>query len=202
MREIICIISIVLIPVLLKGSAELDTWNRNTPGGNKFTHERCCTETNRTYNNNIACRKNNSNKYIIVNVKRWYFYKNCIIGEFWISTNDEKINYFIFSERTCEVEEFESESKFTERLKSRSLKPFIRRYYTESWGVFNRYGEFDDVISFFFLKVPILVIFSITVVVVFIRTKIDFKLRANKLILLLLLLIFVRWVLDVFPQSI
>jgi len=210
-KKISIFLFIVIIPLTMRASFEGDTWIRTTLGGNNFHHERCCHGNNRSYSYNISCSNKNKdttiikdkNGYIIQNLTKWYFYKKHIIGEYYpIKYNKRKLKYFIFDECSCKLREIETKQEFEDLLQKEKLKPLITRSYRESWGMLIRGDDtIADFLFFLIIKLPLLIIFLIVSVVTLVKNKMDFKLLKVKFFTIMSIILLIRCLLDLYPNS-
>ena len=149
------LILIAGIPILGK-CGELASWWQKTPNGNEI----CKEKWNDNYVIGIKCKilekESNQDGHMISNLKRWYFYKNFIIGE--LAEGGQK-KYFIFDETNCQEQEILTQNGFRNRIEALNLRPKIwTRWYSSNWGVFLTSGDYGEGMIFMLVKLPLLIL--------------------------------------------
>lgn len=178
---------------------EFGSWWQTTPEGNTIGKEKW----NDQYIIGIICTKRNNNhlKYghAVSNLKKWYFYKHHIIGEY---LENSKQRFFIFNESNCEASLFDTQQKFDKQILEKKLQPKLwTRWYEKNWGYIITTGDFGEGMFFLFVKIPLIILIIILIVVNLFRTKFDFTKITNRFSLLLLSLIALRILFDIFSDS-
>lgn len=190
--------SIILLIVLCKMNpgfaGGFSYWEQSTPGGNSIFYDKGLGLSCFAQQDHRPCE-----------LKRWYFFKNHIIGEYFIAKEgraaSERIGYFVVDEAHCAVETFREYDDFKRYLKGEQLAPrFWVRWYDDTWGFFTT-EEFGRQFGLMFL-IPILVVFYL-VLLAFVIFGDQFSLKAasTHLFLFLNALIGLRLLLDHYPQS-
>lgn len=105
-------------------------WWWQSPGGNEVCYESWGQEWILA----IKCKeepvKTDGYGFVIAYLKRFYFYKNHIVGEF---RQDSALHYFVFNETDCGVLVFTEKDVFKQHLKKAGLIPIIwTRWYDEN----------------------------------------------------------------------
>lgn len=73
----------------------------------------------------------------IYNVKKWYYYKDHIIGLTSISyhkTEEQKESYFILNELTGKIDTFQNAKEWRDSIRESELKPIYTRWYTNHFN--------------------------------------------------------------------
>ena len=210
MKQVINMTILILLMGIPKigNCAEFGSWWQKTPGNNEIANEKWrdnyiiginCKDLRMKQKYHGDIMRNDSGN-VISSLTKWHFYKNQIIGEF---NNKGKKGYFIFNESTCQKEVFEEELKFKNKLKALNLKPKIwTRWYKSNWGIIFTSGAFEEGFIFLFIKLPILIILSLTFLIGLVKTKFNFKHKFNVISSAAFLLVIARILLDFLPSSI
>ena len=190
------IISIIVILILHPApvfSGNFSFSRLKTPFGNTI-------EYSNSYS--IFCSNrlfDNWNKTEVRNIKKWYFYKKHIIGEY---ENGNRTSYFIFNDANGDVNTYEEKTKFDDTLKEQGLVPIIwnRQFDSFNGVIYNR----DDGFFRHFNETNCLIIgiFLFYVFNCLLITKFNLKKKINKVNTFILILIVIRVILDLVPYSI
>ncbi len=181
-------------------SSEYGSWWQQTPGGNTMAREK----SNSGYIIGIECNNvtvySDQNGHIITGLKKWFFYKNHIVG-FLQKSGQE--NYFIFSEVDCRIDLFDSQDLFYKELKSNKLMPFIwTRWHTKNYGlIITDSKNIGDHLFFVIIQMPLLIVFLLYFIIVLVKTKFNINRRLNKFNIVIIGCLFFRILLDLFPNS-
>lgn len=195
------IIFLLLVGITQNGKCgEFASWWQKTRYGNEICNEKCID----VYQIGIKCRDykvKGTDKcgHIVSNLKKWYFYKSKVVGEF---TNSDKTNYFIFDEVSCEILIFKDLLLYKNKLEELNLNPKIwTRWYESNWGEIFTSGDFAEDLDFIFFKFPVLIFVSICVAIGLVRTKFNLKHKFNVISLIITTIILGRILLDLWPNS-
>jgi len=194
MKMYFILILIFLVSFSSKAS-NLSSWLQETPFGNMIEYS-----GNGTYS--LFCENRsleNWRKTGVDNIGKWYFYKENIIGNYY---SGNKINWFIFNEKTVEVATFINELEFKLKLEQHRLIPILwTRWYSSSWGyiVNSNTGLLND-LNQSFINI-MLIVLTIYIVLSFFLTKFKLSRKINKVNILIVCILLLRIFLDVFPQS-
>lgn len=195
----ITILTILLLFTLSVGKcSEFSSWWQKTLYGNEICEEKW----NNEYVIGIKSKNKKENQYghIVTNLKRWYFYKNHIIGQ--LTEKDEQ-KYFIFNELNSDFFLFSSHREFKKKINELNLNPKLwSRWYSSNWGIIVSSRDFGDSLDFIFVTLPILILTLLIIIAGMVWTKFNLKHIFNKISLVILALIIGRILLDVLPQSI
>lgn len=131
----------------------------------------------------------------IEGLNRWYFYKGYIIGK-----KDSSEYYFAVNEKTAAIFTFPSEQEWDRFIETRNLRPsFWRRWYEKDWEYF------DDILFislvFFYVSVPLLILFFWIVYKSIKREKMSFKKPFTIALAIIVSFILANFLLEQFPQS-
>lgn len=202
--ELILILLCFQVPAKCGGYA---SWWQET----RYGSEICKEKGSNGYAIGIECRDHkrngvpqnmafHENGHLITNISRWYFYKNHIVGEI---TEEGQTRFFIFNEATCQSQLYQVQEEFDVRIREMRLKPILwTRWYEKNWGFFITDGHILDKLTFAYVKVPALIVFGIVMLIGLVRTNFRLGHVFNKATLIILVLIIMRFILDIFPGSI
>lgn len=159
-----------------------------SPNGNKFA------DITKDSENALILKETNER---INHVRKWYYYKDYIIGE----TYEKK--YFIVNELSNEIELFENNHTWLESISNNNLNP---KYWTRwtGFGGFSNIG--DDIILLVFFTFPI----SIPTIVFFLyriiskSNKGNLKIYSIEVIIILIVILYFSYIYlgRIYPQSI
>ncbi|MFM2269915.1 MAG: hypothetical protein RL757_3356, partial [Bacteroidota bacterium] len=163
----------------------LGDWEHQTPSGNMM----------RDNGSGITLTLNGKREDI--SIKKWYFYKNHIIG---FSNN----SFFIVNETKKEIYTFKTEEDWHDAIGQHNLKPWIwTRWYVDNWV------EMDAILTiilflflgFFIVMIPLTMLFFW----ILFKAITEENCRPSKpntaFLLSIFFLLFMRIMLDSFPQS-
>lgn len=172
-----------IISILSFGRIGLADWSAITPNDNEI-------------NNYTDCSLFLKDKTHLDALEKWYFYKDCIVGKF-----SEDKGYFVVNEITFKIDTFKNESDFKIFIKKNKLEPKLwTRYYDSNWIFFSYELLFAFVLGFF-ISIPLLLLYLFTLYKSIVKEKLNFSKPNTKISFGILLLIFIYWLLDKFPQS-
>lgn len=161
-------------------------WSNETPGGNKID------------NFSGYCIKLKNNK-AINNLQEWYFYKGFIIGSL---EQESRLKYFIVNEETMKIFYFNNKEVFEITLLKMKLKPIIwTRKYSDNWMFYSSKLYILYIIGII-VSIPVTIFFLFAVYIVVFVEKFDIKSPYTFLMSVFVIFLFIRYLLDIFPQSI
>jgi len=167
----------------------LGDWELETPGGNAINNF-----------SGINTTLLFQGEKDLENLDRWYFLNNAIIGE----TGESSREYFILNETTNGLYLYNDKNLWQKKIHELDLKPkYWTRWYNSEWIFFN--GALLLMVVIF--SIPLLLLAGILYVVL--KSK-NIKNNAftyvtkvkKKLLFITITTLYIRYLLDIFPQSI
>lgn len=177
---------LLLFPVFIFSQGFSD-WTSRTPKGNEINN----------FNGKSLIFKDGKT---LEGLWEWYFYKDHIVGILADSFADEiKFSYYIVNEKTEIIQKFNSEKEWNSAVERQKLKPkFWKRWYQGDWKFFDD-SSIGMVLFAFILLVPLYLL-----LLFFEKFVIKKNSKFSNLAIVLtadLLIIFLIWLSDNFPQS-
>lgn len=202
MNRIPLVLILITTTSLPAKSSNHASWAQRTPGKSAISH----TRAKEGYTNGIICKdifkdylSQGQKDHVVTNLKKWYFYKNHIIGQY---NDTSQVQFFIFNESTCTHEKFEDEVAFKNQIKLKRLKPLIwTRWYKENYGMIFTEGHIGHQLTFAWFYMPILIGLTIFFIITLSRTRFNLNKKINKINLMITGIILIRILLDFYPQS-
>lgn len=169
-------------------------WGHSTPLGNEIAYQ----HYNNIYRNIFICKE--SGKDQLHFLKKWYFYKGCVIGYL---EQGQPNAFFIIDERSCALDMFKTKETFDIALEERNLKPLLwTRWYAANWGFYLRGSDS----GLFFIFIILIRLWWLIPLLLLIFGVATWKYRRERLFWYLVLSIFIILCIpiffDLFPQSI
>ena len=108
--------------------ADFSNWWQDTPYGNEIAYDDWGTGSSIF----VHCRRER-NRSGVDDLRRWYFYRNTIVGELDDAAGHR---YFAFNESTCETSYFTDRREFNRYIERSDLRPRLwTRWYDSYHGV-------------------------------------------------------------------
>jgi hypothetical protein len=202
MKCILTVLLLITTTSIPAKSSNHASWAQRTPGGSAISH----TRVKEGYTNGIICKdifkdylSQGQESHAVTNLKKWYFYKNHIIGQY---KHTSQVQFFIFNESTCVSKIFTNEIEFKNQIKLNQLKPLIwTRWHKENYGIIFTEGHIGHQLTFIWLYMPILIGLTIFFIITLSRTRFNLNKKINKINLTITGIILIRILLDFYPQS-
>ncbi len=187
MKKLIFTISLFLIPCLFFGRIGIADWSCETPHGNEINN----------FSKTTLYLQNGTQ---LDDVARWYFYKDCVIGEIR-NENYETVGYFVVDEIYSKISTFKTKKEWTSFLNEKKLQPLIwTRWFAGDWTLFD--GDLVLIMILIpFISLIVLAIYLALLLVAIIKEKFSFRKPFTLIYCLITGLILTKWLLEIFPQS-
>ncbi len=182
------------------------------------------TPFNNTLNNeyDVIFYSNDNSGKELKNLEKWYFYKSFIVGSYFIGEKikyrfkDSQRRYFVINEKDDKIDVFGTENQWIKYRNDNNINPaFITNWHDSDWQFFSN----ETMINFGIISILLLILISAISVLYFTIAGIFvlYKKLSNKIkfseysflfkkpvisLCILGILVLIRFLLDMFPQSI
>lgn len=140
------------------------------------------------------------NKTTLSRPSKWYFYKGYIIGN-GSEYKNASARFFIINDQNCVIELFKNEEEWHAAILEKDLKPTIwTRWYRYEWHFFHETLLMAIIVGFpFYLPILLGILFLVYWVMVI--DKFSLTKKSTKVFAGFCLLVFIRYLLDLYPSS-
>lgn len=115
-------------------------WEAQTPGGHLISDNW----------GPLSIRVNDSS--VVEYLSEWYFYKGHIIGSFYTKNDRENKLYFVFSEKSKQMQSFTLKEVWLQHLQENELNPKLyTRWYNSNWTSFGLVEFISLIVAFLVL---------------------------------------------------